>query len=457
MDELFSFIFAVINSALLVGYYAGFLTLRSARGLARRAVLAGFGAVYFIVQYAVYFSMSLAADGVYDPALATVISFGFLAVHMAALYFLTLAFFKKYAGMNVFLLCSFFCVQEICFRIALGLVNFSFFDGCREAAGVIQVSVYTALCLFFLKRVSKDFTYKTRAFTLTELLYLILPCGFGLAFISLISVMPYGTDGGGSLKLYAGLPFAGLIIPLAGLIFLISLIAVVRLFQKMAELNIEEKEKLVLQRQIKDLNGIYGEIKGMRHDMKNHLYNIRLLAESIPDGGTGGEELEKYMGSFEATLNKFDFTFQTGNPVTDIVLHKRYSEAVNSGINFRADFVYPARLNFDAYDIAVILDNGLENAIEACAGTDEPYVKLMSYIKKEILIIDIENNFTGHIEMSGHNNMPISGKPDKEKHGMGISNIRRCAKKYYGDIAIQISEDKGGGVFRLTVMLQGQE
>jgi sensor histidine kinase YesM len=279
--------------------------------------------------------------------------------------------------------------------------------------------------------------------------------------------MPYEIDIGENIELYAGIPFAGLIIPLAGFVFLISLIAAVKLFQKIAELQIEEREKLVLQKQtvylqeqIRDIDGIYGEIKGMRHDMKNHLYNIRILVKSVLNGNTeDNKELEKYLGSFEDTLNKFEFFYQTGNSISDIILHQKYLESVNNGIDFSADFIYPAHLNFDAYDIAVILDNGLENAIEACSSIEgvEPYIKLSAYIKGEMFIIEIENNFIGQITVDEHTQMPISSKVDKDKHGMGISNIQRCARKYYGDIDLKISTNKDYKIFNLTVMLQGRD
>ncbi len=63
MNELFSFIFAVINSVLLAGYYADFLTPRG-RNFTRRTLLACFGAAYFIIQYIIHFLISFTTNGV---------------------------------------------------------------------------------------------------------------------------------------------------------------------------------------------------------------------------------------------------------------------------------------------------------------------------------------------------------------------------------------------------------
>lgn len=466
MDELFGLFFRIMNSVLLVKYYANVLTPKNCK-LPRYAVYIGFGMAYFIVQYAVLYSLTFVGVDISGPIpnLITVISFS--AIHMAALYLLTLIFFKKYTSMSIFLLCSFFSIQEICFRISLGLANLSFLNNARLAAGIVQILTYTVVCIFSLRSIVKSFLYKNLAFSLTELLYLILPCVSGHTLISIFAIMPYKIDVNGNIELYAGIPFAELLIPLAGFVFLISLIAAVKLFQKLAELQIEEREKLVLQKQtvylqeqIRDIDNIYSEIKGMRHDMKNHLYNIRILGKSVLDGNTEDNiELDKYLRNFEDTFNKFELAYQTGNSISDIIIHKKYLEAVNKGINFSADFIYPAHLNLDAYDVAVILDNGLENAIEGCNSIKEvePYIKLSAYVKREMLIIEIENNFTGQIIVDEHSNLPVSSKPDKAEHGMGISNIQRCARKYYGDIDFQISKSKDYSIFHLTVMLQGRD
>ena len=38
--------------------------------------------------------------------------------------------------------------------------------------------------------------------------------------------------------------------------------------------------------------------------------------------------------------------------------------------------------------------------------------------------------------MNKENGLPESSKADKKFHGMGLSNIQRCARKYKGDIIL---------------------
>lgn len=82
----------------------------------------------------------------------------------------------------------------------------------------------------------------------------------------------------------------------------------------------------------------------------------------------------------EETVSRLDFGYQTGNPITDIIIHQKKQEADRAGVKFSVDFSYPKELQIDVYDIGVILNNALENAIEAAAWLNRnKYVSLHSY------------------------------------------------------------------------------
>ena len=52
--------------------------------------------------------------------------------------------------------------------------------------------------------------------------------------------------------------------------------------------------------------------------------------------------------------------------------------------------------------------------------------------------------------------IPITSKKDKRVHGIGLSNIQKCARKYMGDLDIEIRSDDGRKWFMLTVMMSGK-
>ncbi len=116
----------------------------------------------------------------------------------------------------------------------------------------------------------------------------------------------------------------------------------------------------------------------------------------------------------------------------------------------------------DIYDIAVILNNALENAIEACCRTTccdaavEKQIKLHSYVKGSLFFIEVENDFSEEIVIEQNSGLLVSSKENGKLHGLGLSNIQRCATKYMGDIDIVISDTDGRKKFSLTVMMNGK-
>ncbi len=58
--------------------------------------------------------------------------------------------------------------------------------------------------------------------------------------------------------------------------------------------------------------------------------------------------------------------------------------------------------------------------------------------------------------MEKESGLPISSKVNGKLHGLGLSNVQRCARKYKGDIDIVISDSSGRKKFTLTVMMNGK-
>lgn len=103
------------------------------------------------------------------------------------------------------------------------------------------------------------------------------------------------------------------------------------------------------------------------------------------------------------------------------------------------------------------MNNALENAIEACCKAEgNKQIKLQSYVKGSLFLIEVENDFSEDIAIAEESGLPISRKENGKLHGIGISNIQRCAKKYMGDIDIVISNTDGKKKFNLTVMMNGK-
>lgn len=57
-------------------------------------------------------------------------------------------------------------------------------------------------------------------------------------------------------------------------------------------------------------------------------------------------------------------------------------------------------------------------------------------------MIEISNSFKGNLRWNTQNGLIFTSKEDKEGHGYGLSNIRKVAQKYSGDIDIVADNGK---------------
>ncbi len=327
---------------------------------------------------------------------------------------------------------------------------------------ILCTSFYGLLFFLFLYLISKKFVKKDYLLQTYENVFLILPCITALCISITIKMMIISVENGMTTIIFDTVPETKFWIPVICILLLSTIIASVILFQKLVQYNEEMGKRAILENQVQqmqkeivEIQNIYADIRGLRHDMRNHISNISLFVKNISNSES--EELESYIGKMEQTVNQLDFSYQTGNPITDIIIHQKKQEAEKKQIEFYVDFAYPPNLRIDVYDIAIILNNALENAIEACYKVEgKKQIKLYSYVRGSLFFIEVENDFKEKIMIDEKNGLPISSKINKKLHGIGISNIQRCAKKYMGDIDIVISDIDGKNKFSITIMMNGK-
>lgn len=351
---------------------------------------------------------------------------------------------------------------------------------------VLAVAGHIVTLALYLKIIKKSFRKKDYRLQRNESVFLILPLVASLVISVTVRAMEYNEPGEVYSDIYDVVPVTKLFIPMTDILLLGSNVATVILFQSLVEYNEEKNKRDLLENQIVQMHGeiaeiqdIYADIRGLRHDMKNHIENISLY---IKRTGTEDKQLSEYIGSMEKAVDRLDFSFDTGDPICDVIIHRKSGEAEKKGIRFKSDFAFPKTVKpymeaengvseinesdfktkksgsvsdrLDPYDIGVILSNSLENAIEACEKAGEgAYIYVRSYVKGSLFFIETENSFSGEINFAGGSGLPLTSK-EEGAHGYGLSNIERTAKKYMGDIDISVEERSGRSIFFLTVMLR---
>lgn len=366
---------------------------------------------------------------------------------LAVLYGITYIFYRPQPGKQLFLLCIGLAISGV-FNIISAYVRLVLFSGgtpVLPANVFISVTALLVALPILLARVCvpKSFIYQGRL----ETLALLLPC----APLIIIRGFVYS---GEIVKSH------GAALILASVFMFATVILSIHVVQRLTLHHMEDKDAAILREQIKELRGRdagsgWAEIRGMRHDMKNHLNTMRRLLESpAPESAPA---LQAYLGKMDETLERSEFAFPTGHPVTDAVIHGKHIEAMRMSIRFTCEFARPSSLSVDVYDLAVILQNALENAVEACERVPEEkrFIGIRSRVKAEMFFVEVSNSYAGVITIDSQTGLPVTSKRDTCEHGLGLSNIKRSAKKHRGDITIQLTEKDGVKVFTLTAALQG--
>lgn len=194
---------------------------------------------------------------------------------------------------------------------------------------------------------------------------------------------------------------------------------------------------------IGEVEKLYYDIRSLKHDMRNHVIVLENLCGE-------NEEAGKYVMQLKAQIDEsaLPASVKSGNPITDIIISEKQKAAEEKEIDFKYEFYYPENTKLNAFDISVILNNAINNAIEAAVECENPFVKILSYRKNGVYMIEIRNSIMEPRVIDSYSGLPVTTKSG-EGHGFGLANVKKVAQKYYGDIDIE----QNGNEFILTVML----
>ena len=250
-------------------------------------------------------------------------------------------------------------------------------------------------------------------------------------------------------------------VPMIAVLIFIGEAALIYFWQKYRILLAERQKHFIEKQQVKamkkrleEAENFYGSIRKVRHEMKNHMANIKGLAGAGEYG-----EIEDYVRRMDETMQELEYKYVTGNAVTDVIINDKCRRAEKAGIRFDADFRYGGEI--PVFDMGIILNNLLDNAIEACEKleTGKGFIHLSLKQKKQFLLLEVENSFDGAVPVQSGGGLALPTTKQSilpgiiAEHGIGLENVRDVAEKYFGGVNIKVK----GDVFHVTVMLQQGE
>lgn len=182
------------------------------------------------------------------------------------------------------------------------------------------------------------------------------------------------------------------------------------------------------------------KISALRHDMRHHLTELKILAEKGDSGS-----MQNYISNMEQYIQNPCEIISSGNTDIDSLLNYILKGAEEKLKVADIKVQIPPDMS-NHFDINIVLGNLLENAVEAADKTEEKIIRGSIVLKKGVLQIRIENSYNGVLIKDKHGFHTT--KRDKKSHGIGLRNVYNILKKYNG--IIDISE---GDLFRVYVVM----
>ena len=223
-------------------------------------------------------------------------------------------------------------------------------------------------------------------------------------------------------------PFISLLAIIASIGLIISSFVVMFLYERFAvqaeSANREQQYEQQLKSQAKHLDDILvmqNQIKGFRHDIKNHWVALRgYFQRNDYEGGI------QYIDEMSDKLIEGE-TIDTGNVALDAIISTKKALAEERNIEFESTVQIPEKMPIDATDICIIFGNALDNAIEACEKIkdDTKHIKLSVIFEEDAILCKVSNTISKGKKLSMK-----TTKADKENHGFGLENIKQALSKY---------------------------
>ena len=320
---------------------------------------------------------------------------------------------------------------------------------------------YILLLLLVYKKFVRYFWFVKEKISKWEFAFLMAASISGFSFCIFIRTILFSYTGDEYKYLLEENPELGILIPFISILGILIIFSSVNLLGKLKKEQ-EEKNALLLyeerlsemEEHVQEIERLYEGMRGMKHDMKNYIADIEgILGKEETLSEKSKLAVANYMEGLCISLEELDMKYKTGNPVTDTVINRYLHKAEKKGANIQCDFLYPKAFSIDSFDISILLNNGLENAVEALEGCNgDLYLSVSSYVKGNMFFVEIKNSFGGALLYKEEGEGFSTTKKETEYHGYGMKNMQKAVEKYYGKMEYK-AED---GCFLLTAMLQGK-
>ena len=214
-------------------------------------------------------------------------------------------------------------------------------------------------------------------------------------------------------------------------------------FSKQIDKRIAAYQRELIETHYREVENMYRQIRGWRHDYRNHIQTMKVLASS---GDLEG--IRSYLDRLDTDLNTVDLAVKTGNAMADAILNSKISLAKSRDIPVQVDAHIPVKLKMSELDLCCIIGNLFDNAIEASLALppEERLIRVYMDMKGTQLYLSF-TNFTagGKREKQGGRFLTTKG----EGHGFGLVRIDAIVERLEG----YLSRNSEDGAFTTEILI----
>ncbi len=214
-------------------------------------------------------------------------------------------------------------------------------------------------------------------------------------------------------------------------------------FSKQIDKRIATYQKELIHTHYQEVENMYRQIRGWRHDYRNHIQMMKVLAANDDIEG-----IKAYLDELDTDLNTVDTVVKTGNAMADAILNSKISLAQSKNITVQCDAHIPVKLKMSELDLCCIIGNLFDNAIEASQSLpeNERIIRVYMDMKGTQLYISF-TNFTAVKKLKKVGKVFKSTKGDG--HGFGLVRIDNIIERLDG----YLSRNSEDGAFTTEILI----
>ena len=214
-------------------------------------------------------------------------------------------------------------------------------------------------------------------------------------------------------------------------------------FSRQIDKRIAAYQRELIETHYREVENMYRQIRGWRHDYRNHIQMMKVLAAN-----GDMDALKAYLDELDTDLNTVDTVVKTGNPMADAILNSKISLARSRNIPTQVDAHIPVKLKMSELDLCCIIGNLFDNAMEASMALPEEKRLIRVYMDMKGTQLYI--SFTNFTAAKKLNKVGRGFKTSKgEGHGFGLVRMDDIVSRYDG----YLSRNSEDGAFTTEILI----